>query len=367
MKIGFDLRSLVRDTENVTLDDTALIRELFAPLGSSGNELFVFFPSGLDMKEAGKYKTGFLRKCSTDGVPAFRFACIEKDDIAGAADRNHIDIFVTPAEQICESLDNFTDSVCSSGKSTKEILDCINALIEKNREPVIPEDSEPSGLPSEDRLWMKYYRKGDLRWKDKDLSPYERIVVSNQDWHDEYAMEYFGKKITYGEFFRRVEALSDVMYADGIRKGMRVPLIFANTPEAVIIVYALFRLKATIAPIFPMSTPEDMRDKISHICEHNRAAGFPSTKIFMSDIVCDRFKDIFPADVQRVVVSISDSMPGLTAFAFRKFIAPKKGISVPEYTADMILFSEYEARKAPHIEVDTSYDKSYPAIKLFTG
>lgn len=367
MKIGFDLRSLVSDTENVTSDDTAVIKKLFAPLESSGNELFVFFPSGLDRKGSGKYKKGFLRKCGMDGVPSFRFACIGKDDITGAADRNHIDLFVTPSEQICESLSRFTDSVCSSGKSTKEILDSINAVIEKNREPVIPEDTEPSGLPSEERIWMKYYRKGDLRWNDKDLSPYERIVVSNQDWHDEYAMEYFGKKITYGEFFRRVEALSDVMYADGIRKGMCVPLIFANTPEAIIIVYALFRLKATIAPIFPMSTKEDMQDKISNICECNRAAGFSSTKVFMSDIVCDRFKDIFPADVQRIVVSISDSMPKLTAFAFRKFIAPKKGITIPEYSANMIPFKEYEARKAPHIEVDTSYDKSYPAVQLFTG
>ncbi len=58
MKIGFDLHSLVSDTKNVTSDDTAVIRKLFAPLESSGNELFVFFPSRLDRKGSGKYKKG---------------------------------------------------------------------------------------------------------------------------------------------------------------------------------------------------------------------------------------------------------------------------------------------------------------------
>ena len=52
---------------------------------------------------------------------------------------------------------------------------------------------------------------------------------------------------------------------------MRVPLILVNTPESLITLYALYKLKATVVPIFPLSTKEDIKNIARVMLENLRS------------------------------------------------------------------------------------------------
>jgi len=371
MKIGFDLRSILefKDEKELTkkrLDSNIL--SLFSELSSSGHELFILCPvdNKSDNGKLTKIKKVFLKKYKS--AVSFKFAFISKTDISNAARRNYIDVFVVADKEIAEETSTFTDSILFSHSNDYELLkNSISTRISQNRETVIPENSKSENFPSEDKLWLKRYRKGDAKWSAAYMSPYDRVTISNQDWLDETAMEFFSRRFTYGQFFNNVNSLSDIMYADGIRKGMVVPLILANTPESLVTLYALYRIKATIAPIFPLSTTEDMENKLKKISEQNRINGYESTTLFMSDLVYGRFRDIIPKNVKTVALEITNSMPRTLRFAFKHIITPKMGIKPVTYSERVISFKEYVNKKAPKVKIDTSFDDTYTAVQLYTG
>lgn len=367
MRIGFDFGALHINIDKLNTDTAESMKTLFSSLSADGHELFVFFSDNSDKTAALRNKRLFLNKCSKCGVPAFRFAVIAKNDLHGAAQRNHIDIFVTADDTVADTILKPTDCLCTGECTTDEMLDHIRTIVQQNREPVLASDSPITDHPSEDRLWLRHYRTGDLKWNDGNMSPYDRLVCSNQDWLDETAMEFFGKHITYEEFFQLIDKTADIMYADGIRKGMRVPLILVNTPESLIVLYALYRLKATVTPIFPLSTKADMKNKLQTICEQNNADGYTETKLFLSDLVFGRFSGIIPENVKVIALDITASMPKAMSFAFRHFLAPKMGIKPVIFNDRVISFSKYISHKSPHINTDTTFDNDYAALQLFTG
>ena len=335
---------------------------LFSSLSEDGHELLIFYKAERDKETAYNTKKRFIKYCTNAGIPAFRFAVIDENDFLGAVKRNHIDIFVMNEQSPANN-----DCVCSTNKSTDEILQEICEKVKQNREPVLSNDSEPKGNPSQDRLWMKYYRIGDLKWNQDNMSPYDRLVVSNRDWLDETAMEFFGRTFTYEEFFRSIDETADIMYASGIRKGMRVPLILVNTPESLIVLYALYRIKATIIPIYPLSTKEDMKNKLETISQQNIADGFGETSLFLSDLVFGRFSDIIPENIRVIALDITASMPKAMSLAFRHILAPKMGVKPVIYSDKVLSFSKYTEKKAPHIDMNTAFDDTYTAVQLFTG
>ena len=362
MKIGFDLVSMRISITGPFSGTAERLKPLFSELTANGHELLAFFISDMDMGSARKSKKHFLDYCKKNRVPAFCLSVIAKGDLAGAAERNHVDILVT-TEQVSVS----GDCVCPDDLNLDALLKHIADIVKRNRTPVLAEDIVPDGLPSVERLWMKYYRVGDLKWNHENMSPYDRLVISNQDWLDETAIEFFGKAFTYEEFFRRIDETADTMYFEGIRKGMRVPLILVNTPESLMVLYALYRLKATIIPIFPLSTKEDLKIKLQTICEQNEADGFAETTLFLSDLVFDRFCEVVPERVRVITLDITASMPKTMSFVFRHIIAPKMGLKPVVFSERVVSFDKYIEKRAPHVEVDTSFDDTYTAVQLFTG
>lgn len=374
MKIGFDLQVFTggdRVPDVFTTDKRLYgrIRNLFVELDVMEHELFVFCSQRDNEQNELNEKRKFLKVCMKKRIPPFRFAFVDKNDIRGAVKRNHIDIFITSDKALSEHLLVFTDTVYyTTDMEFSSLILEIKKIVQKNRMNVIPMDSVPNGLPSEDRLWLQHYRIGDYKWNKESMSPYDRMTISNQDWLDEKAMEFFNREFTYGEFFERVEHLADVMYEDGIRKGVRVPLILVNTPESLITLYALYKLKATVIPIFPLSTKEDIKNKLEEICDRNKAEGFNETKLFISELVYNRFSEVIPNSAQAIVLAITASMPKMLSIAFRYIVMPKMGIKSVEYTQRTIAFDEYYKRNVKHHgEIDTSFDDTYTAVQLYTG
>ena len=394
MKIGFDIQAIVgKDPRSREYRLSELIQEkelkkniqkmviekevltIFHTLQEQNHEIYVFGPVAVmpEEKVRAKIKKCVVRKLHKAGYGSVKTAVVRAEELPEVAQRNYIDIFVVSDAGMADKISKVTDTICFSNDTSFDVLSGeLMKTIEQNREPFMDGSVQPQDLPSKDRLWLKYYRVGDFKWSKDNMSPYDRLYVSNKDWMDETIMEFYGNKISYHDFFGEVNALSKSMTRCGIRKGMRVPLLVANTPEAVMVLYALYQVKATIVPIFPMSTVEDMSYKLQMISEKNQADGFSNGYLFVSDLVIGRFAEIIPIDYEVVVLPTTNSMPRAMAFAFRKLVMPKMGIKPVVYDEHHIAFSQYKNQSigtdGESIEqIDTAFDNGYTAVQLYTG
>lgn len=383
MRIGLNLKSLSQNNsfkmvtsesdykkmiKKVELSEG--LKSIIDSIEKDNHEIFIFTPTPVELSEKIKLqiKRSLIKRFNKMGIDISKITIIGEDDLVPAMRRNHIDIAVASDKENISQLLEFTDVVeFGEGKSYDDLLKEIYENVDKNRQLVMAYDSEPKGLPSEDKLWLKYYRIGDLKWKDERMSPYDRLVSSNIDWKDEIAMEFFGRKYTYQEFFEEVDKLADKMLANGIKKGMRVPIVFVNAPESIIALYALYKVKATIVPIFPLSTKEDFQNKIESINKQNVEDGFENTYMFMSDFVCGRFKEVVPKDTKTIVLPITKSMPKPLALAFKKVLMPKLGVKPVEFNEQFISYDNFDGDITSIGEIDTSYDDNYTAVQLYTG
>ena len=87
--------------------------------------------------------------------------------------------------------------------------------------------------------WKKFYSKSDLKIEVLDISIYEMLRRSAMEHLDNTALNYFGRKITYREFFNLIDKCALAFRRQGIRRGDVVTICMPNTPEGLISFYAI--------------------------------------------------------------------------------------------------------------------------------
>ena len=374
MKIGINLKAM-SNLENYTLikdekdnmnalknvEFNAETKKMINYLKEENHEIYVFAPTEKELSEKNKLKAkkALIKKLAKEGYDINKLAVISDEELLKVVKRNYIDIMVDTNNKNVEDMKEFTDAILENGQDIDDLLGEVIENIEENRKTILSDDAAPVGLPSEDQLWLKYYRKGDYKWTKENLSPYERLVSSNTDFLDETAMEFFGKKINYKEFIKAIDETADCMINAGIKKGDKVPVVVANTPESLIVLYALFKVKATVTPIFALSTKDDFKDKLTDL-----NADF----MFMSDLCYGRVKDVLPEKTNVIVLPVGQSMNAPMRLVFNKVLKPKLGIKPVEYNEKFTSLNDFKAKNGYKTnEIDTSYDEDYAAIQLYTG
>lgn len=106
--------------------------------------------------------------------------------------------------------------------------------------------------------WLKYYGNTPASIDYPHKTMYQLIVEAARRCPDHIAYVFMGKKTTYTTFLRRIEAAAKGLYHMGIRKGDRVTICMANTPQALDCFYALNRLGAVPNMIHPLSAPQEI-------------------------------------------------------------------------------------------------------------
>ena len=165
--------------------------------------------------------------------------------------------------------------------------------------------------------------------------------------------------MTYKEVFDRADELCRVFMEMGIKKGSKVPLLLASTPEMFITILALWKAKATIVPLFPKSTTNEIKTKLESI---------DYDYMIINDIFYSSTKEAIKSSAKAIVLPVAHSANPLIRQYFNKFMLPKFNKSKIEYNQQFIkygdLFKKYPRYKG---EIDTSYDEDYEAVQLFTG
>ena len=342
---------------NFNIDSKKVLKSLI----DENHAVYIFVPVAQNLNAQNKktLKKSLVKRLQKEGYQISKLAVVNQNDLVEVAKRNYVDIMVDVNENVVTNCKKFTDAVLFTNQNADDLLKKINCIIAENREIVLYENAVAKGLPSEDKLWLKTYRKGDYKWTKENLSPYDRLTHSNADFLDETSMEFFGKKFTYQDFIDEIDKAANAMVNAGIKKGEKVPLVVANTPESLIVLYALFKIKATVTPIFALSAKDDFEEKLKDL---------NANYMFMSDLCYGRVKDVVPEKTKVIVLPVGQSMNIALRTVFEKVLKPKLGVIPVKYNDKFISLKDFIAKNSFKTNtIDTSYEEDYVAIQLYTG
>ena len=310
------------------------------------HETYIFFsnPQEMTLKERAKTKRRIFKKYQLEPKYQPRLVFTTESDYNNAIDRNAI------------SIDS--GDVYSSFEELISILEHQKELMEA---PILHPSTPSCGVPSKDAFWRKYQTPESYKLAEDFKSPYERIVSGNIDFLDEnfiYNSD-FGGKMTYKEVFDKADELCRVFMEMGIKKGSKVPLILASTPEMFITILALWKAKATIVPLFPKSTTNEIKTKLESI---------DYDYMVINDIFYSSTREAIKSDAKAIVLPVTYSANPVIRHFFNQFMLPKFNSSKIEYNDQFIKYDDL-FKKYPRYtgEIDTSYDANYEAVQLFTG
>lgn len=86
----------------------------------------------------------------------------------------------------------------------------------------------------------------------------EEIENSIDKFPNYNAIEYYGKNITYREFYNKIVSCAKSLKSLGVEKGNRITICMPNTPEAIIMFYAVNMIGATSSMIHPFSSVNEI-------------------------------------------------------------------------------------------------------------
>lgn len=105
---------------------------------------------------------------------------------------------------------------------------------------------ELTGYPSIDRPWLKYYSAEAISAPIPESSLYDYLYDCNREHLEDYALNYFGKKITFRKFFELIEQAAKAFLAIGVHAGDIVPVVSVSTIASIVCFYALNRIGAVV-------------------------------------------------------------------------------------------------------------------------
>ena len=106
--------------------------------------------------------------------------------------------------------------------------------------------------------WLSYYGNTPASLDYPHKTMYQLLSQTAKQYPDSTAYIFMGKKTSYAAFMKRIEAAAKGLVNMGIRKGDRVTICMANTPQALDCFYALNRIGANPNMIHPLSAAKEI-------------------------------------------------------------------------------------------------------------
>lgn len=176
------------------------------------------------------------------------------------------------------------------------------------------ENQTPTGYPSIDKPWLKYYSDKSLSAGLPSGSMYDHMVSCNAKRMDNVALNYFGRKILYSELISEIARLASGLSKIGIRCGTVVTAFFLNAPECISLIYALNRLGAVVDLQYANLTSTEIRENLQRM----QTKYILAADAFLSTIDEALKQSDFGSSMQLIVVPISRSLPPLKRLLFPK-------------------------------------------------
>ncbi|MDO4612304.1 MAG: class I adenylate-forming enzyme family protein [Candidatus Saccharibacteria bacterium] len=110
------------------------------------------------------------------------------------------------------------------------------------------------------RPWLKHYEEEGLpeSLEYPDCSMVDMVLQSAEKWPDNIAYSYYGHKVTYKNFVRKIEQAARALKNYGVKEGDRVTICMPNTPEGITMVYAVNMVGAVCNMVHPLSSEKEI-------------------------------------------------------------------------------------------------------------
>lgn len=139
-----------------------------------------------------------------------------------------------------------------------------------------------TNFPSLDKPWLKYYDKKAILLTKPKMFMYDFLYENNKDHLTDIALQYFGKKITYGQLFSKIEECAQSLCSLGVKENDVVSICMPTTPETIILLYAINKIGAVANLIDVRKSTEDIDFCIKNV---------DTKALFIYDKLYDSIKD----------------------------------------------------------------------------
>ena len=149
---------------------------------------------------------------------------------------------------------------------------------------------------SEAKPWLAYYDEEGVANSIEypDCSMVDMIMQSAEKWPDNTAYIYYGHKVTYKNFVKKIEKTARALKNYGVKEGDRVTICMPNTPEGITMVYAVNMVGAICNMVHPLSSEKELEYYIK-VAE--------SKYVLVIDAVFDKiYKLRDTAQLERIIV-----------------------------------------------------------------
>ncbi|MCF0123319.1 MAG: acyl--CoA ligase, partial [Ruminiclostridium sp.] len=214
----------------------------------------------------------------------------------------------------------------------------------------------PKQLPSVEKPWMKFYSNEAKQAVLPKQTIYTYMAEANADNRNSIALNYFDRKITYGELLDLIDACAAAFVKEGIKKGDIVAVCSATTPEMVIVLYALNKIGAAMYTLDPRRSPAEIREYVQT----------SSAKIFMLlDVAYDRFAGVLPdLNVEKVVITSLSTFVPFVVRTLMRFKMPPPRIA---YAENVITWNEFMSAGVGIYPDPVAYEENALVAVVLTG
>lgn len=110
----------------------------------------------------------------------------------------------------------------------------------------------------EETPWKDYYGNIPKHLEYPRYSIYELIEQTVSKYPKYIAYEYFGRQVNYKKFYIKIENAAKALKSLGVKEGDRITICMPNTPEAIIMFYAVNMVGAVSNMIHPLSSEKEI-------------------------------------------------------------------------------------------------------------
>ncbi len=183
--------------------------------------------------------------------------------------------------------------------------------------------------------WEHYYKKDERNINVPNLSIYEYLVASSEFNLHVTALNYFRNKTTFKQFLTQIDLCARALKSQGIREDDVVTVCMANTPEAIISLYAINKIGAIANMIHPLSAEEEIKNSLNNT---------NSVMLIAIDLAYGKIKQIINDTriYKTVIVSPANSMPQLLSLGYR--LTKGRKIESPKNSEKFIYWDHFISR-----------------------
>ena len=214
-------------------------------------------------------------------------------------------------------------------------------------------------LDKEQRPWLEYYGDIPTNMEYPDYAIVDKIIESSQLYPDNIALSYYGSKTTYKELVNRIIETAKALKNYGVKENDKVTICMPNTPEGIIMVYAVNMIGAIANMVHPLSSEKELEYYIN-VCD--------SRYVLTIDAVFEKiYKLKDSTNIRKIIVAkVSEDMNVPLSMVYWTMKGRK--IKYPKNDPVVVMWPEFikngKHYQGEYHEKRNAYD---PAIILYSG